>query len=117
MHGGGVDEREPADGEKGHQMPRRDEGADPRPDVLADPGAPGDGGGQLRGLASTLHLALLRATLAPDGLLAYLACPRNYKRAVCVMFFGWVFFLISLGSPHVLRAHMGRTCGERKKPN
>ena len=32
------------------------------------------------------------------------------------MFFGWVFFLISLGgqAPHVLRAHMGlhRTCGE-----
>ena len=31
-----------------------------------------------------------------------------------VVFFGWVFFLIPLGSPHVLRAHMGvhRTCGE-----
>ena len=30
------------------------------------------------------------------------------------MFFGWVFFLISLGGQarHVLRAHMGRTCGE-----
>ena len=30
------------------------------------------------------------------------------------MFFGWVFFLISSGgqAPHVLRAHMGRTCGE-----
>ena len=27
------------------------------------------------------------------------------KRAV--IFFGWVFFLISLGSPHVLGAHMG----------
>ena len=26
------------------------------------------------------------------------------------MFFGWVFFLISLGSPHV--RPMGRTCGE-----
>ena len=35
---------------------------------------------------------------------------RSVKRAV--MFLGWVFFLISLGSPHVLRAHMGRTCGE-----
>ena len=30
------------------------------------------------------------------------------------MFFGWVFYLISLGgqAPHVLRAHVGRTCGE-----
>ena len=30
------------------------------------------------------------------------------------MFCGWVFFLVSLGSPHVLRAHMGHghTCGE-----
>ena len=29
------------------------------------------------------------------------------------MFSGWVFFLGSLGLPHVLRAHMGvhRTCG------
>ena len=34
------------------------------------------------------------------------------KRAV--MPFGWVFFLIPLGSPHVLRAHRGRTCGERQ---
>ena len=30
------------------------------------------------------------------------------------MFFGWGFFLISSGSPHAPRAHMGvhRTCGE-----
>jgi hypothetical protein len=28
-----------------------------------------------------------------------------------VIFFGWVFYLISLGSPHVLRAHMGHTRG------
>jgi len=36
-----------------------------------------------------------------------------------VMCFGWVFFLISSGSPHVLRAHMGvhRTCGEPTKSN
>ena len=33
---------------------------------------------------------------------------RPRKRAV--KFFGWVFFLISSGSPHV--RHMGRTCGE-----
>ena len=34
------------------------------------------------------------------------------KRAV--MFFGWVFFLVSFGGQalHVLRAHRGRTCGE-----
>ena len=33
------------------------------------------------------------------------------------MFFAWVFFLISFGgqAPHVLRAHMGRTCGEPNK--
>ena len=36
--------------------------------------------------------------------------PCSRKRAV--IFFGWVFFLISLGSPHV--RPMGRTCG---KPN
>ena len=29
-----------------------------------------------------------------------------------VICFGGVFFLIPLGSPHVLRAHMGHTCGE-----
>ena len=33
---------------------------------------------------------------------------RSRKRAV--KFFGWVFFLISSGSPHV--RPMGRTCGE-----
>ena len=35
--------------------------------------------------------------------------PRTKKSAV---FFGWVFVLVSLGSPRVLRAHMGRSCGE-----
>jgi len=34
----------------------------------------------------------------------------SVKRAVA--FFGWVFFLISSGSPRVLRSHMGHTCGE-----
>ena len=38
--------------------------------------------------------------------IAAVACSR--KRAV--KFFGWVFFLISSGSPHV--RPMGRTCGE-----
>ena len=28
------------------------------------------------------------------------------------MFFRWVFFLISSGSPNALRAHTGRACGE-----
>ena len=32
------------------------------------------------------------------------------KRAAIV--FGWVFFLILVGSPRMLRAHMGHTCGE-----
>ena len=29
-----------------------------------------------------------------------------------VMFCGWGCFLISLGLPRVMRAHMGDTCGE-----
>ena len=35
---------------------------------------------------------------------------RRCSRKRAVAFFGWVFFLISLGPPHV--GHMGRTCGE-----
>ena len=31
-----------------------------------------------------------------------------------VLFFGWVFVLISFGSPHVLRARMGGTCADGK---
>ena len=40
--------------------------------------------------------------------------PEPYERKRAVKCFGWVFVLISSGSPHVLRAHMGvhRTCGE-----
>ena len=37
---------------------------------------------------------------------------RSWPAKSAVTFFGWVFFLISLGSQHVLRAHMGHTCGE-----
>ena len=51
----------------------------------------------------------------PDNLKdAGLSCIGQKKRAV--IFFGWVFFLISLGgqAPHVLRDHMWafNTCGE-----
>ena len=37
------------------------------------------------------------------------ACPRNRAGII----FGWVFFLISFGSPHV--RPMGRTCGEQSE--
>ena len=37
---------------------------------------------------------------------------QHVSRKRVVMFFGWVFDLISLGSPRVLRVHMGHTCGE-----
>ena len=37
------------------------------------------------------------------------------KRAVIL--FGWAFFLISLGSPHVRCTPMGRTCGDQTKSN
>ena len=39
---------------------------------------------------------------------------RDLKKKKVVIFFGWVFFLISLGgqAPHVRCTPMGHTCGE-----
>ena len=37
---------------------------------------------------------------------------RYVSRKRAVIFFGWVFFLFSSGSPHVRCTPMGRTCGE-----
>ena len=63
-------------------------------------------------------VALFRIHFEVDDRLADLLATgtgvvRSRKRAV--KFFGWVFFLISSGSPHVRCTPTGRTCGEPDK--
>ena len=70
-----------------------------------------DGEGFLEKNRDTLNFDLIELLQkSTSGFINTLYASR--KRAV--IHFGWVFFLISLGSPRVLRAHMWalNTCGE-----
>ena len=77
-------------------------------------GRPDDTRCATRTRATGTHTAHARTARArrlqalEGGLAEYLPCSR--KRAV--IFFGWVLFLISLGSPHVRPMGVHCTCGE-----